>query len=53
MAEEGLISIVIPVYNVSDYLDTCVASVVRQTYGLWELLLVDDESTDGSSYRRE
>lgn len=51
MEEECLISIIIPVYNVSDYLDTCVASVVRQTYGLWELLLVDDESTDGSSFK--
>ena len=49
MAEEGLISIIVPVYNVSDYLDTCVASVVRQTYSQWELILVDDESTDGSS----
>jgi len=47
--EEGLISIIIPVYNVSDYLDTCVASIVRQTYGLWELILVDDDSTDDSS----
>ena len=47
--EEGLISIIIPVYNVSDYLDTCVASIVRQTYSQWELILVDDDSTDDSS----
>ena len=44
-----MISIIIPVYNVSDYLDTCVASIVRQTYALWELILVDDDSTDDSS----
>lgn len=49
MEEKGLISIIIPVYNVSDYLDSCVMSVIRQTYSQWELLLVDDESTDGSS----
>ncbi len=49
MGEEGLISIIIPVYNVADYLDACVTSVICQTYSQWELLLVDDESTDGSS----
>jgi len=46
--EAGLISIIIPVYNVSEYLHKCVESVLRQTYTAWELLLVDDESTDGS-----
>ena len=47
--EEELISIVVPVYNVCEYLDTCVESVINQTYCLWELILIDDESTDGSS----
>lgn len=49
MEEEKLISIIVPVYNVIQYLETCVSSVRNQTYGSWELLLVDDESTDGSS----
>jgi glycosyltransferase involved in cell wall biosynthesis len=35
-----LISIIIPVYNVENYLHQCVDSVVAQTYKNWELLLV-------------
>ena len=42
------ISIIVPVYNVKDYLDECVESVVTQTYQNFELVLVDDGSTDGS-----
>ena len=41
-------SIVIPVYNVERYLEACVASVVNQTFQDFEILLVDDGSTDGS-----
>ena len=48
MDREGLISIIVPVYNVVQYLETCVRSVQHQTYASWELLLVDDASTDGS-----
>jgi len=43
-----MISIIIPVYNVTRYLDECVSSVVEQTYHEWECILVDDGSTDGS-----
>ena len=46
--QSPLVSIVIPVYNVSSYLDKCVESVRRQTYPTWELLLIDDGSSDGS-----
>lgn len=42
------ISVVVPVYNVEDYLEGCVASVLSQTEGDLELLLIDDGSTDGS-----
>ena len=42
------ISVVIPVYNVKQYLDRCIASLAGQTYSDWELILVDDGSTDGS-----
>ena len=47
--KEGLISIITPVYNAIQYLEKCVQSIKSQTYGSWELILIDDESTDGSS----
>ena len=40
-------SVVIPAYNVAEYLEKCVASVRAQTCADWEVLLVDDGSTDG------
>lgn len=45
---KGKVSIIIPVYNASQYIDQCVASVADQSYTEWELLLVDDGSTDDS-----
>ena len=42
------ISIIVPVYNKRDYLEECVDSILGQSYTNLELLLVDDESTDGS-----
>jgi glycosyltransferase involved in cell wall biosynthesis len=49
MAEYPLISVIMPFYNVSAYLEEAVKSVLHQTYTQWELLLIDDGSTDGSS----
>lgn len=43
-----LISVIIPVYNVEKYLEKCVDSVITQTYKNFEVILVDDGSTDKS-----
>lgn len=46
---ESLISIVIPVYNVDQYLSACLSSVLNQSLENIEVLLVDDGSSDGSA----
>lgn len=43
-----MISIIAPVYNTSEYLRQCMDSVLNQTVTDWELIMVDDGSTDGS-----
>ena len=42
------ISIIVPVYNVEAYLERCVESILKQTYTNFELLLINDGSTDKS-----
>lgn len=46
---DRVISIIVPVYNVADYLEECVDSLLAQTHQELEIILVDDGSTDSSS----
>ena len=45
---EDIITVIVPVYKVEDYLDRCVKSIVSQTYKNLDIILVDDGSPDGS-----
>ena len=42
------ISVIIPIYNMQEYLDKCISSVMHQTYDNLEIILVDDGSDDQS-----
>ena len=42
------ISVIIPVYNAEKYLNRCIESILRQSFSDFELILIDDGSTDGS-----
>lgn len=46
--KEELVSVIVPVYNIEDYLPLCLACIEMQTYNNLEIILVDDGSTDGS-----
>ena len=48
MNNMDLVSVIIPVYNVENFLDRCVESVVSQSYDNLQIILVDDCSTDNS-----
>ena len=44
-----LISVIVPIYNIKEYLERCIDSILAQTYQNIEVLMVDDGSTDGTS----
>ena len=46
--EEKLVSVIVAVYNIEEYLPRCIESIMHQTYRKLEIILVDDGSTDGS-----
>lgn len=48
MEKNELISVIVPVYNIEQYLPACIESILAQTYTNLEIIFIDDGSTDGS-----
>ena len=49
MSDMPLITVIVPAYNIPEYLPRCIHSITAQTYRNLEILIVDDGSTDGTS----
>ena len=47
--KQGLVSIITPMYNAEKYVPQTIESVLLQTYGDWEMIIVDDGSKDSSA----
>lgn len=45
---DTFLSIIVPIYNVEKFIDRCIQSVLSQSFSQWELILVNDGSTDNS-----
>lgn len=50
---KAMVSIVVPVYNVREYIVETIKTVEKQTYSNWELLLIEDGSSDGTQLEIE
>ncbi len=48
ISDIGLISVIVPIYNMKQYLERAVDTLLKQTYSNYEIILVNDGSTDGS-----
>lgn len=48
LTEKPVFSIIIPVYNTRDYFERCVESILSQKFSRYEIIVIDDGSTDGS-----
>lgn len=48
MEESALVSVIMPAYNVADFIEEAIQSVLQQTYVNWELLVIDDASEDAT-----
>ena len=46
--EEVLVSVIVPVFNVEKYIEKCICSLVEQNFSNYEIIAVDDSSTDSS-----
>ena len=46
--DDPIVSVVMPVYNAGQYLSDAVTSIIDQTFGDWEMICINDGSTDGS-----
>lgn len=49
MKSDTLISVIVPVYNVEEYIERCIESIIKQTYNNIEIILIDDGSKDKSN----
>lgn len=49
MNQDAKVTVIVPVYNTQEYLGRCINSILRQTYGNIELILINDGSTDDSA----
>ncbi len=48
MTGEAEVSVIVPIYNIDQYIEQCISSIIMQTYDKLQIVLVDDGSTDRS-----